>query len=317
MDNKGVVVRKKILYICKDFSKKDDGAQIYNARLFEALNLLDIEIETCFVETQPSRVFPRWKLHITSKEKNKVFQVSQKFDFLVISHEGLSSLLSVIRPNLFIIHNVFSNYESPNIYINIYYKFRSLNEERRILNGSNKVLVLSNREKQYIEKKFRKSVLCEPPGILNDLTQQFNFNSRQILLSGSYKWLPKKLSQFKKSQKLKLKNSFKLIDHSQGVGCIGVIEDNFVVGFKLKLIQMLVNGDYIFSRVKLDQELYALGLNTKYVEYFKNFEEFHKMIQKDFDKKDFLNVSKFNRSLLITNYTWDKIGVRILNQILD
>ena len=80
-----------------------------------------------------------------------------------------------------------------------------------------------------------------------------------LKIIGTYKWLPKKLSKLNINELNILSRKFKIIYDELNESNCSLIEDNFTVGFKLKLMQMLFNGDIVFSRVDLKSEIENLS----------------------------------------------------------
>ena len=86
---------------------------------------------------------------------------------------------------------------------------------------------------------------------------------------------------------------------------ISIIEDNFIVGFKLRLIQMLYFSSVIFSRVDLNDEIMALGLSTN---YFHHVKEIQDIKFNDIDLYRDYDSLKTNRLIITQNFDWGSIA---------
>ena len=303
----------KILYISKDFLKKSDGAQIYDFKICEALKKNGYEVKNYFIKYKKTITIPFWKKKIDTYQINELLSLKKDFSITIISHEILSDLVDKIKPDLFIFHNVFSIFNSPNIILNFYYNLFSKYQEKKVILNSKNILVLSVREKKYLSSLYKSiNIICEPPGLKSiEVPVIINFNT--LKLTGSGDWLPKKLSKLKESELNILKSKFKITYDEIKETNTSLIEENFKAGFKLKLLEMLFNGDCIYSRVDLTEEIKHLGLKTDMFYFIKNISEI------DNKNKDLSSLSisvKYNQNLLLEFYTWEKITRRIVENII-
>jgi hypothetical protein len=301
------IKNKKVLYLCKNFQNINDGGKIYDFKLSNALKNT-INLEVYFVNIIRPFGLPFWKGKIENEELNYIKKKSKSYDYIIISHEGLGSLVPILKPDLFIFHNVFSIFDSPNRFLNFYYRLGAGKFEKFIVTNSKNVLTLSFREQKHLNKKFSKVILCEPPGLRTiDICDYKDFS--KIKLTGSYDWLPKKLSRLTKKELSHLEKNFEIIEEDNEETNVSLIEENFLAGFKLKLMQMLYRGDYIFSRVDLKEEIESLGLRSDLFFYIKNINEINQILA--LNKKDYLDIVDHNRSLLKIKYKWSNIAERI------
>lgn len=306
------MAKNRILYLCKDYSDKDDGGKIYDYKLSSAIVNNKVDLTVFFVKNKKSFNFPTWKYKIDKQEIKRIIEISKEYDFIIISHEHLSSLTKYIKPDLFIFHNVLSIFKSPNILLNLYFRLFSKKLEKKIINSSKNILVLSKREQLYLKNKYPKSFLCEPPG-LKDLSLPAIVDLGKIKLPGSNAWMPKKLSKLSSVDIKLLSLSYKIEFNENFESNLALIEDNFLAGFKLKLIEMLYNGDVIFSRVDLKQEIKGLGLMDDLFFKINSISEIENIKLPDIDL--IMKVCRHNQNILKNNFTWDKIAERIINNI--
>jgi len=304
---------KSALYLCKNFQNLNDGGEIYDFKLSEALkNTFDLEVY--FVNTVRSIGIPFWKGRIDKTVLNLIKKKSENFDYVIVSHEGLGNVALLLKPDLFIFHNVFSIFKSPSKFLNFYYRLHSGRFERNIINNSKNILTLSVREQKHLIKKFSKEIFREPPG-LRTLKICNHQDFSKIKITGSYEWLPKKLSRLTVNELLYLGKNFEVVNEDNEETNISLIEENFLAGFKLKLLQMLYQGDYIFSRIDLTEEIESLGLRSELFIYIKDLKEIEKF--SPLNKEDYFNIVDHNRNVLRLNYTWRNIAERIHRRLIS
>lgn len=310
----------KVLFICNDFRDKSDGGKIYDFKLTKAIKDLGYELDEYFVKFESGITIPFWKKKIENKELERIRLCALNYDKVIVSHETLMNVTTVIKPDLFIFHNVFSCFDSPHFLINSYYRFFSLHSEKRIIKQSKKILVLSYREKKYLEDKFPKiKFFSEPPGLRSKKPPE-NENFFQIKVIGSYDWFPKKKSMMSLVEKKKIETRLQIVDNDKIVitSC-SLIDEDFKAGFKLKLLEFLFYGDIIFSKVDLIDEIINLGLNPGLFNKISGVEDIFKIL----DDENFINEEKFNeiktlnQEKLIEKYTWTEIAKRILRYLID
>ena len=172
--------------------------------------------------------------------------------------------------------------------------------------------IINSREKKYLSKKYDfNNVICEPPGIKNDkLTKEKDYT--KIKISGTYDWLPKKLSKLSEKQTNYLSSKFKIISVDDHLSSCSLIEENFKAGFKLKLLEMLFFGDIIFSMIDLSDEIKALGLDSS---FFINISKIEEVNLNSIDLNLVDIVSKKNQERLLNHYKWNHIAKRIMSEI--
>lgn len=304
----------KLLYICKDFTSMNDGGQIYDSKFFNSLKENLISVDYFFVKVKKNISLPFWKHKIEDEEINNIKKIIKEYDKIIISHETLLDLAKEVKPDLFIIHNLFSIFKSPNIFLNIIYRLMAKKAEKSILNYSKNILVLSYREKIHLQNTYKKiNIIVEPPG-LKSIKKPSKIDLNVLKITGSKEWLPKKLSSLKEHEILKLKKNFILCDKELVESNCSLIEENFLAGFKLKLLEMIYNGDLIFSKVDLKNEIKNLGLRDDLFFLIKDIKEISDF-DTNFDIKLLKEVREKNQKILFEQYQWIQITKRIMEKI--
>ena len=174
-----------------------------------------------------------------------------------------------------------------------------------------KVVLLSYREAQLAGSS---AVRFIPPGVNLNEEAVTSHHGLTWSMNSSYSWLPKKKSQLSNSEIETLNSQYLGVD-DLGIGQIGIIEDRFQVGFKLKLLQMLYVCDFVYSRVDLRREIAALGLDDSYFFQFSNVDEIQVPLNAR-DREKLLNARISNREIIARKYNWKTIGAEIV-KLLD
>lgn len=299
---------KSILFICNDFSDVSDGGKIYDFKFSNSLKTISNLVDIHFIDCSMIKTIPFWVKSFDNTTIKLLKEKSKKYEIVIISHESLGKLAIELNPNLFIIHNLFSHFKSPNFFLNSFYRFCSLSFEKKILKNSKNVLFLSKREFKIIKDLGYNNILCEPPGLKSiEFPKINNYNTLKII--NSYDWIAKRLSKSTESEIECLSKKFTIEYKENNQSNCVFIEDNFVVGFKLKLIEAIYNGDFIFSKVDLKDEIIGLGLNADNYILVNNCIEIDNCININ------IKAINLNRDKLIKYYQWDNIVGRVINQI--
>jgi hypothetical protein len=149
-----------------------------------------------------------------------------------------------------------------------------------------------------------------PPGINPKIP--VSRNKSLICLNSSSGWLLKKKSKLKKKEILNISKFFSF-SYENKISRIGLIEDKFDSGFKLRLIQMLFNCDYIITKLDYSHEILALGCDPHNTFIF---DDFSKINFEQLEDKYCKNINSFNKKTLLANHLWQhksKILLEILN----
>jgi len=298
----------RVLFICKDFHSMVDGAQIYDYKLSDGMRSNGCLVTVYFVKYKRRRAVPFWKSKVDRKQIKELKLLKLKYDKVIVSHESLGDLAVELAPDLFILHNVFSAFYSKSILLNLYYKFYANMEEKKIIANSGNVLVLSIREKKHLEAKYGVKVINAPPGLRSTVEVE-GIDFYKLKLTGSSEWLPKKNSKLNVVEKKVLSKCFDLCHDDIPIASSSLIEEDFKAGFKLKLLQMLFDGDYVFSRVDLSDEIRGLGLRDDLFHYV---DDISNMKAPVVPPELWKEVVRHNRKVLLSNCTWSAIAERIV-----
>ncbi|MFC0537990.1 hypothetical protein [Pelagicoccus mobilis] len=246
-----------ITYVCLPLSS-NDGRSIYDKRLTEALNELGIRVNTLELAHPCRRFIPIWGKKWQKMQVEYVKKTSQKSKFTIVSHELLADFSRTLKPDLFIIHNLFSHFSfksRPDI--QLFYRCGSSHLFNSVAASSQRLLFLSERERAIASETWPDlPIYASPPGIPQKENLPLNYNATSIKTLGSNDWLPKRASKLSRSDHKYLKNAkLEVISDNFGNPSPAIIEDKFLSGFKLKLMEHLYNGDTIASFSDLSSEI--------------------------------------------------------------
>ena len=294
----------KILFIKKQYNKPADGGDIYNIKLINGLRELGNEVTEYSVIQNKKGLIPFWKWKISNQDVVSINKIQNNFDKTIISHENLADLTEHVRCDLFIFQNLMSKMRSSFFILKFLYKIGAKYHENKAINNSNQFLVLSYRE--FSLTRNNKGNYC-PPGI-NDTIFTDNDNSI-VYVSSSSGWILKKRSKLVQKEISNISNYFKVVN-GNNFSRVGIIEDKFDCGFKLRLIQMLFNCDVIITKLDYEIEIKALGCSPKNIFQFKDFSKinFDDLLSK-VDSK----VNEKNREHLLKMHNWNSISNNISN----
>jgi hypothetical protein len=294
----------KILFIKKQYNKPVDGGDIYNIKLINGLRELGNEVIEYSIIQDKKGIIPFWKWKISKQDVVSINKIQNNFDKTIISHENLADLTEHVRCDLFIFQNLMSKMRSSFLILKFLYKIGAKYHENKAINNSNQFLVLSFRE--FSLTRNNKGNYC-PPGI-NESIITDNDNSI-VYVSSSSGWILKKMSKLVQNEISNISNYFKVVS-GNNFSRVGIIEDKFDCGFKLRLIQMLFNCDVIITKLDYEIEIKALGCSPKNIFQFKDFS---KINFDDLLSKVDIKVNKKNREHLLKMHNWNSISNNISN----
>ncbi|MFT5248578.1 MAG: hypothetical protein ACI93P_000292 [bacterium] len=294
----------KILFIKKQYNKPVDGGDIYNIKLINGLRELGNEVTEYSIIQDKKGIIPFWKWKISKQDVDSINEIQNNCDKTIISHENLADLTEHVRCDLFIFQNLMSKMRSSFFILKFLYKIGAKYHENKAINNSDQFLVLSYREFSLIQNN--KGNYC-PPGI-NETIFTDNDNSI-VYVSSSSGWILKKMSKLVQKEISNISNYFKVVN-GNNFSRVGIIEDKFDCGFKLRLIQMLFNCDVIITKLDYEIEIKALGCSSKNIFQFKDFSKinFDDLLSK-VDSK----VNEENREHLLKMHNWNSISNNISN----
>ncbi|MCX2497650.1 hypothetical protein [Plesiomonas shigelloides] len=305
----------KVNYYCLPYEGIFDGQAIYDRKLIGALNSIGYQVNVVVLKVQRdySRLFPIWR------KKVALDKIHDDASLNIVSHEALIDVCDVIKPDLFIVHNLFSHLEfKANRLVESLYRFNSLKTYKSAFDCSREVLFLSERERKIASVIFGRGFLCEPPGLKSTEPLLLPVDKMVIKRAGSSAWLPKKISLWSANQirKIIINNGLKICYEDESVRAISLIEDKFLSGFKLKLLEMSYCGDTIISSVDLTEELKALGLSMKNFLFVENIDAFDMQSLLN-NEAYFLTESEIieQQRYMALRYSWTSIAKRIVEQL--
>lgn len=294
----------KILFVKKQYNKPPDGGDIYNIKLINGLRKLGNKVTEYSVVENKKGLIPFWKWNISKQHVVSINKIQNNFDKTIISHENLADLTKHVKCDLFIFQNLMSEMRSSFLILKFLYKIGAKYHENKAIHNSNQFLVLSYREFSLIGHN--KGNYC-PPGINQNISTD-NDNSI-VYVSSSSGWILKNMSKLVKKEISNISNYFKIVN-GNNFSRVGIIEDKFDCGFKLRLIQMLFNCDVIITKLDYEIEIKALGCSSKNIFQFKDFSKinFDDLLSK-VDSK----VNEKNREHLLKMHNWNSISNNISN----
>lgn len=306
----------KIDYVCQGSSEVVDGRVIYDARLLDGLRSLGHDARRINVTLRPtpSMHWPLWQRKIDRYDKDRLREGAK----LIVSHELLIPIVKILKPDLFIIHNFFPTFVWPegSVY-EAYCRLGSAMYYKNGLSEAENVVFLSKREQNLAQEKFEISGHYLPPGLR--VSKQAvpgikKINLALVKKTGTAEWYPKRRSSISDSI---ISDQFETENiSSTGAGQergFGLVEDQFLSGFKLKVLEHLQTGDFIISRVDLQDELHALGIDNRGFFYWNNgdlpINELRNRFQQEL-KEDYVSTRRRNLERM---FSWRKISSEIVN----
>jgi hypothetical protein len=293
----------KILFVKKLSTGILDGGDIYDIKLINGLKKLGNEVTEYTIKQGKKGVFPFWKWQISNHDIVSINSIQGDYDKTIISHENIADLSKHIECDLYIFHNLMSKIRGT-ILLAMFYRIGSKYHERKAIRNSKEVLVLSFREFSLLRSG--KPNYC-PPGINESLIQ--DDDKSVIFLPSSSGWMLKKLSKLGVRETSHINKYFEIKEDNK-FSRVGIIEDKFDCGFKLRLIQMLYSCDIIITKLDYKCEINALGCSSKNVFRYKNFTNVNFDVL--LDEIDY-EVNYNNRKQLSSNYNWNSIATNIVN----
>lgn len=313
----------RILFICLSQPNGPvDGGAILDNRILESLTSKKIEIIPIYVPRKKRALaLPFWKNHIPKNIINEILKKRKDNTKVIISHESLFDLSDVIDVDCLLVHNYFSAFKFKNFkLLEIYYRLGSRKFYERAYNSAKSVFFISHREYRIACTEHfgleRVSDICIPPP--NNSNRSARSND-VIHLSGSEGWFPKRICKLKAHQVRKIKEyGYHVSDLERNVRpANALITDQFEVGFKLKLSQMLHSRDVIASLSDLSDEINKLCFGHPFYKYVRSVDEalgFFDTIRKQYTDEE---IDEVYSNLEARDYlpSWDKFTDRLLDLI--
>lgn len=306
----------KMLYVCFDYDGVEDGRAIFDKRYIESLKRMQFDVSVYKIGQLPRKILPVWARN-TKHVSRELTRLADSSELVVVSHESLGDLAEILKPDLFIIHNLFSIFSFPRrLDVQTMFRAGSGAFYSKIFSFSGVVQLLSHREYLYATANYSSSkIVVEPPGVRRRDDADLEFERMKIKRSGSSAWPPKKISIFSEREVGFISESeFDLVSEMSCYRGFSVIEDRFLSGFKLKLLESIYRGDVVASFCDLGDEVDWLGVNAK-VEYVKSVEEmlefFRSVKYSSMVKQDLIR----ERNEMVGKFGWDAVVGRVIKEL--
>jgi len=322
-DDLCLLLSQKLLYI--RFGKVkgaiEDGGDIYDRKTLAALRRRGFEVDTIEIERRRQFAFPTWATFIPQSVHARVAAARQQGYRIICSHEALFGAVCGIPIDLLIVHNYFPAFSfARHKLIEIYYRTGARQYLSPFFRSARHILFLSERDRRHAvlqhsgiaDKSF---VLFPPPSEIALHKRRMDI----LHVSGTENWLPKRLCRLSITELSEIRmNGFQLCDFGTATNpAFGLITDRFVVGFKLKLMQMIYSRDIIASRCDVSEDMHSIapdypffaqvGSVAEALEYFRSVtlsyspEEIDGKYESIFEKQNILS--------------WDLMAARLVEVI--
>ena len=254
---------KKIDYLCLPLAGSLDGRTIYDKRMIESFRATGAEINVIEVDAHRIRSLktPLWAPEVSIQFRDRLRAGARQ----IVSHEFLIPLVLELEPDIFICHNFFPAFTWRTWSgFQIYCRLGATSHFKAAIKSAKNTIVLSVREKVEIAQRLKATVVYEPPGIVPLRSQVAPIDLKRVRRSGSTGWYPKRRCLMSETEIKKWFGSdIDLGYDSPTSRGFALIEDQFLSGFKLKLLEHLYNGEFIVSRADLRAELEGLEITEE------------------------------------------------------
>ena len=292
----------KILYV---HPKADffSGASIFDKKLKEVF----ADAEHLAVETYRTPKVPFWRVAVIGGVVNL-----RNYDLVIYSHESIGDVVSAEGESVLIVHNYFPAFSGGSFFSRLYFRFGSRLYFNRLFEKVKKIIFLSHSDllaaKHAHPLVASKMAICVPGAPQVDTSVLGERESTDILISGTFDWYPKR-SAYKRFEKRSLMGEVVALS-SYTNSYISVITDDFVVGFKLKLLELAVRCQRVISFCDLRDEVRALDIPLDFVFVTCN-EEFRNARESAICKGDY-SLEEKNRIIEAANrYRWQDFRLSI------
>lgn len=306
----------RIDYCCLRLTEALDGRVIYDNRIIESFRAVGADVNVIEVDVHRARSvkIPLWAPEVSTEYSERLRNGAK----VVVSHEMLIPLALELAPDIFIIHNFFPSFSwRAWSGFQAYCRLGAEEHFKCAIHRAKNTIVLSARERAEIAFRYGVSVVYEPPGIQPSIADIVPINLSHIRRSGSARWYPKRRSLMSERQIRKWFGSdIDLGSDSRDLRGFALIEDQFLSGFKLKLLEHLYNGEFIVSRADLRTELRGLGISEEGFLFNPSKSLDLESVRRRFLEEltdDFIQV---RRQYLESKFSWNSIAKRIISSYL-
>lgn len=306
----------KIDYVCLPLTGDIDGRIIYDRRMIESFKAAGAEVNVIEVDTRRALSFkmPLWAPEVSTECLGKLRVGTRR----IVSHEFLIPLVSELEPDIFIIHNFFPAFTWRSWSgFQLYCRLGATNHFKVAMQRAKHTIVLSIREKVEIAQRLDIAVVYEPPGLGPSRSEVGPIDLARVRRSGSTRWYPKRRCLMSEKEIKKWFGSdVDLGFDSRNTRGFALIEDKFLSGFKLKLLEHLYHGDFIVSRADLRNELEGLGLSEDGFVFHSSGRFDLGNVQQRFKNELSDDYVKVRRHYLENRFSWNSIVERIISSCL-
>ena len=194
---------------------------------------------------------------------------------IVYSHESIGDVVSAGGEGVLIVHNYFPAFSGGQIFTRFYFRFGASLYFNKLFSKVSKIIFLSHsdfRAAKYKHPKFAyKMTVCVPGAPQFDASVLGERSSNDMLISGTFDWYPKR-SAYRRFWKRSLLTADAARSNYTN-SYVSVITDDFVVGFKLKLLELAMRCQRVISFCDLRDELDALDIPLDFT-FVRSDEEF-------------------------------------------
>jgi len=266
-DDQPAVDSRSVLFICfgRTAGSKEDGGDIYDRKTLAALRRHGLNVEAVEVERQRHVGLPMWATPVPPAVRARIASAHHNGRQIICSHEALFSAVKGISASVLIVHNYFPAFSFPGRrLLECYYRTGARGHFSEHFRGAGNVVFLSARDYRRAAAAFpgisSKSQILPPPPFMAPLLER---RLDLVHISGSEDWLPKRLSRLSASERAAIHDHGLVIcDFGSEINpAFGLINDRFVVGFKLKLMQMIYSRDVIASLSDVSEDLHSVADN--------------------------------------------------------
>jgi len=307
-------MKLQVDYICLPLDRATDGGVIYDRRLIDGLTKIgaDVKIFEISVTKKRMQLFPLW----ARGPKNAGTLDLRHGAHRIVSHELLIPLVSQIKPELFIVHNFLPAFQWHQGRLSEhYFRLGSDSYFKKAFDSAKNIVVLSAREQSYIYDMWAYKTYHLPPGVkVVDPSKISPIDISLVKRTGSTGWYPKRKSIISDNEIMRAFNTDNISNetklHARG---FGLIEDQFLSGFKLKLLEYIQKGDFVVSRVNLRDEIDALGLNGDGFFHWNSKEVPLLKLQERFSSELDADLVSSRRKYLNNKFSWTAIAQKMLD----
>ena len=177
----------------------------------------------------------------------------QRYDRILVSHESNFNMILDRSKCILIWHNVYSNFSSPWLIANSYYRLGSLKWEKTKMLEAYQNVFISKRDIRSVTRYVGPNK-CREIFVGYDIettTNRERYNG--IFVENSNGWFVKRWSALTRREEKIIGRHFEFTNYSEAKFVL--IVDRFLAGYKLKLSKYLSEGKIVMTLVDLSEEI--------------------------------------------------------------